>query len=86
MEVLPIDDVSDIGIKYLIEHRNELMIRRQNMMNEISQNNQKIQTCNLNTYHQIQIIRILFLKKRHLRDLHKMMSEHYDIINALMDL
>ena len=81
-----VKDVSDIGIKYLVDHRTDLLQRRQNIMGEIVNNNEKIRHCDLNTYHEIQMIRILFLKKRHLKNLQKMMSEHYEIIDALMDL
>ena len=86
MKILQGEDVSDIGINYLVEHRTDLLNKRQNMMDEISHNKEKIQTCDLNTYHEIQMIRILYLKKRHLKSLYKMMSEHYEIIDALMDL
>ena len=89
MELFPVEnveDVSDIGIKYLIDHKTDLLKRRQNIMDEIQHNNEKVQRCDLNTYHEIQMIRVLFLKKRHLKNLHKMMSEHYAIIDALMDL
>ena len=89
MELFPVEnveDVSDIGIKYLIDHKTDLLKRRQNIMDEIQQNNEKVQRCDLNTYHEIQMISVLFLKKRHLKNVHKMMSEHYEIIDALMDL
>ena len=86
MKLIQDGDVSDIGKSYLVDHRAELLIKRQIMMNEISNNNNRIKSCDLNTYHEIQMIRILFLKKRHLKNLHKMMSEHYEIIDALMEL